>query len=147
MAEWLGDAWQLFPGRAIGVDGEPPNSAIVTDNNVLVIRVRGDRERFSFHARSLNWRVLCCEVIQCGFSYQARFQSTNGVAKGLRSVPFAVVLAACREHLFPCAWKFRVTLNSISVAGVAHFEPTEEGLGIAHLETEPVLFVFKIFCQ
>jgi hypothetical protein len=26
---------------------------------------------------------------------------------------------------------------------VAHFEHTQEGLGIAHLETEPVLFVFK----
>ena len=26
---------------------------------------------------------------------------------------------------------------------VAHFEKTQEGLGIAHLQTEPVLFVFK----
>jgi hypothetical protein len=26
---------------------------------------------------------------------------------------------------------------------VAHFEHTQEGLGVAHLETEPVLFVFK----
>jgi hypothetical protein len=26
---------------------------------------------------------------------------------------------------------------------VAHFEHTQVGLGIAHLETEPVLFVFK----
>jgi hypothetical protein len=26
---------------------------------------------------------------------------------------------------------------------LAHFEHTQEGLGIAHLETEPVLFVFK----
>jgi hypothetical protein len=26
---------------------------------------------------------------------------------------------------------------------VAHFEHTQEGLGIAHLETEPALFVFK----
>lgn len=26
---------------------------------------------------------------------------------------------------------------------VAHFEHTQEGLGIAHLETEPVLFVFR----
>jgi hypothetical protein len=26
---------------------------------------------------------------------------------------------------------------------VAHFEQTQEGLGIAHLETEPVLFLFK----
>ena len=26
---------------------------------------------------------------------------------------------------------------------VAHFEQTQEGLGVAHLETEPVLFVFK----
>jgi hypothetical protein len=42
------------PGGTIGLNGEPPNSAVVTDNNVLVIRVRGDRERFSFHARSLN---------------------------------------------------------------------------------------------
>ena len=49
------DARQLFPRGTIGVDGESPNSAVVTDNNVLVIRVRGDRERFSFHARSLNW--------------------------------------------------------------------------------------------
>jgi hypothetical protein len=26
---------------------------------------------------------------------------------------------------------------------IGHFEQTQEGLGIAHLETEPVLFVFK----
>ena len=26
---------------------------------------------------------------------------------------------------------------------VAHFEQTQEGQGVAHLETEPVLFVFK----
>ena len=26
---------------------------------------------------------------------------------------------------------------------VAHFEQTQKGLGIAHLETEPVLFLFK----
>jgi hypothetical protein len=26
---------------------------------------------------------------------------------------------------------------------VAHFEQTQEGLGIAHLETEPVLLAFK----
>jgi hypothetical protein len=54
LAGWLRDARQLFPGGTIGLNGEPPNSAVVTDNNVLVIRVRGDRERFSFHARSLN---------------------------------------------------------------------------------------------
>ena len=28
-------------------------------------------------------------------------------------------------------------------SAVAHFEKTQEGLGIAHLQTEPVLFVFK----
>ena len=54
LARWLRDARQLFPGGTIGLNGEPPNSAVVTDNNVLVICVRGDRERFSFHTRSLN---------------------------------------------------------------------------------------------
>jgi len=54
LARWLRNTRQLIPRGAIGVDGESPNSAVVTDNDVLVIRVRGDRERFSFHGRSLN---------------------------------------------------------------------------------------------
>jgi hypothetical protein len=54
LAGWLRDARQLFPGGTTGLNGEPPNSAVVTDNNVLVIRVRGDRQRFSFHVGSLN---------------------------------------------------------------------------------------------